>query len=160
MIAIGIDIGKTGALAATDHRDTQVLYDLPLTPKGERLCGYQLLQILRAVVPMGELCIVVMEDVQARPMGNSNRHGNTMHSQGSMMESKGIILATLDIARIVPKLVTPQNWKAFYGLTGREKAASMTMAQELYPDADLRLVRHHNRADALLMARYGLRKLS
>jgi hypothetical protein len=103
---------------------------------------------------------VITEDVQARPQGNSNRHGNTMYSQGSMRESKGIVLCACAIARLQVKLVTPQNWKAFYGLTGQEKAASMKLAQGLYPDADLRLVKHHNRADALLMARYGLRKLT
>jgi hypothetical protein len=160
MIALGIDIGKTGALAAIDSHGICVLYDLPLREKGGRLCGHQLLRMLREVVPIGETATVVAEDVQARPQGNSNRHGNTMYSQGSMMESKGIILATLDIARLDVRLVTPQAWKAFYGLTGQDKNASMKLAQSLYPDADLRLVKHHNRAEALLMARYGLRKFT
>ena len=162
MIVLGIDIGLTGAIAVIDATGSCQVHDLPrLTDNSEhmRLDGYRLFNLLRNFERPGEQALVVAENVQPRPQGNSNRHGNSMHSQGSMMQSKGIVLATVDIARLDLQLVTPQAWKKFYGLTGQEKAASMLKAQQLYPEADLRLVKHHNRAEALLMAHFGIKKL-
>ncbi len=159
MISLGIDIGLTGALSATGAYGGCSLADLPLTADKKRIDGRKLLNLIREFVRAGEVGMVVIEDVQPRPQGNSNRHGNTMFSQGSMMQSKGIVLAVCDIAGLDIRMVTPQAWKAFYGLIGQPKTASMDIARELYPSADLRLVKHHNRAEALLMARYGLRKL-
>lgn len=159
MIVLAIDIGLTGALAAVDSRGTSSVADLPLKADKSRICGRQLLDLVRSFVAPGEPALLVTEDVQPRPQGNSNRHGNSMHSQGSMMQSKGLVLAVSDIAKLELQLVHPQTWKKFYGLIGQEKAESMAMAKRLYPDADLRLVKHHNRAEALLIARFGMRKL-
>lgn len=158
-IVLGIDIGLTGAVAAVDSRGTCSVADLPLLADRSRINGRALLDLIRSFVAPGEPAMVVTEDVQPRPQGNANRHGNTMYSQGSMMQSKGIVLAATDIARVDVVLVHPQTWKKFYGLIGQDKAASMDKARQLYPDADLRLVKHHNRAESLLMAHFGLKRL-
>lgn len=160
MIVLGIDIGLTGALAAVDSHGSSSVADLPLLADKSRICGRQLLDLVRSFVAPGERAMLVTEDVQPRPQGNSNRHGNTMFSQGSMMQSKGIVLCACDIAKLDLQLVSPQTWKKFYGLIGQDKSESMAMAKTLYPDADLRLVKHHNRADALLLAHFGIKKLS
>jgi crossover junction endodeoxyribonuclease RuvC len=52
-------------------------------------------------------------------------------------------------------LVTPGVWKRHAGLIGKEKDASRELAARLYPQATLNLKKHHGRADALLLARYG-----
>ena len=52
-------------------------------------------------------------------------------------------------------LVRPQEWKAHYGL-GSDKNDSLELARRYYPDVDLHLKKHHGRAEALLIARYGL----
>ena len=36
-----------------------------------------------------------------------------------------------------------------------EKGASLVTARTLYPSAPLKLAKHHNRAEALLIAHYG-----
>jgi hypothetical protein len=50
--------------------------------------------------------------------------------------------------------VQPRVWKAHYGLKS-DKAASLTTARALYPSAPLNLAKHHNRAEAVLLAHYG-----
>jgi hypothetical protein len=51
--------------------------------------------------------------------------------------------------------VTPAVWKASYGLS-KDKHASLHKARLLYPTAELHLAKHDGRAEALLIARYGL----
>lgn len=160
MITLGIDIGLTGALAALDARGSVCIEDLPTTTASNdkrRLDGRALLTLVRKFVPPGEPCVVVIEDVQARPMGNGGGHGNTMHSQGSLMRSRGLIEGVLDMMgpQTTVRWVQPQAWKRHYGLLKAEKGASMRTAQGLYPTAPLSLVKHHNRAEALLLAHYG-----
>lgn len=68
----------------------------------------------------------------------------------------GSILAQLQ-ARFVPvELVAASKWKTALGL-GSEKRAALDKARLLFPAADLDLAKHHNRAEALLIAHYGLR---
>jgi len=66
------------------------------------------------------------------------------------------LLATLGIPY---ETVRPNDWKREFGLLSQEKGASRVRAQELFPAATkhLTLIKHHNRADALLIAQYGLR---
>lgn len=161
MITLAIDIGLTGAIAAIDSRGSCSIADLPTLPdgkggKGQRIDGRALLHLVRQFVPAGEAGLALFEDVRPRPTGNGGRQGNTMHSQGSMMRSRGIVEAVLDIARLEVRVVQPQSWKRFYGLIGKDKADSLRVAQALYPLADLRLAKHHNRAEALLIAHFGM----
>ena len=54
--------------------------------------------------------------------------------------------------------VTPNRWKAHFRLNGKPKDASREIALRLFPEATgfLTLVKHHGRADALLIARFVL----
>ena len=159
MIVIGLDIGLTGALAGVDSRGSAQVRDLSTAPDGEgrRLDGRALLLALREFVPAGEAALVIIEDVRPRPMGNGGAHGNTMHSQGSLMRSRGIVEAVTDIARLQVKAVQPQAWKRHFGLIGKEKGDALVVARSLFPAIahDLRLAKWHNRADALLLAQFG-----
>ena len=52
----------------------------------------------------------------------------------------------------------PGIWKKAMGLSAKTKDAkdmARTMAQRMYPSADLHLKKHHNRAESILIARYG-----
>lgn len=162
MIALGIDIGLTGAVAAVDHRGLGTVLDIPtvMEPDGKRIDGRALLELLRRLAPPNEPCTVVFEDIRPRPMGNAGRHGNTMHSQGSLMRSRGIVEAVLDIARMKHQTVQPQTWKRHFNLLKSEKGDSLHMARTLYPCAvrDLARVKDHNRAEALLIAHWGLKE--
>lgn len=163
MILVGIDIGITGAVAAIAPSGVAI-HDLPTTADGERrrLCGRGLVVLLRQLVPPGERAAVVFEDVRPRPMGNAGAHGNTIHSQGSLMRSRGIVEGVLDITGWQLKVVQPQTWKRHFGLIGKDKKASAEKARELYPEAAaaLKRVKDHNRCEALLIAHWGLAKVA
>lgn len=159
MIALAIDIGLTGALAAVDSYGTARVVDLPTVPDGKtrRLDGRALIVALREFWPLnGSDAMLVFEDVRPRPMGNGNGHGNTMHSQGSLMRSRGAIEAACDIARVPMVTVQPATWKRHLGLLKSEKGASREKALALYPAlADrLKRVKDHNRAEAVLLAHW------
>lgn len=174
-ILLGIDIGLTGSVARLGPGLGPALADIPTVPDGEprpgrgnsmfqprRIDGRQLLDLLRSLCPAGHAVMAVMEDVKARPMGNSERHFNSFHSQNSLVLSRGVIQAVLDIAGFEVQVVQPQTWKKFFGLNGADKTDSLDMARRLFPDLahELRLKKFHNRAEGLLMAHYGLRKLT
>jgi hypothetical protein len=158
MIALAIDIGLTGALAAVDGYGFARVVDLPTLPDGKtkRLDGRALILAFRSFVPPGEPAMLVFEDVRPRPMGNASAHGNTMHSQGSLMRSRGVVEAVADIARIEMVTVQPSTWKRHFSLLKTEKGASRAKALELFPalEADLKRVKDHNRAEAVLMAKW------
>jgi hypothetical protein len=177
-IVIGIDIGMTGAVAAVGPAGAQV-HDLPVTADGParmkavpggkavkqslRLCGRGLRELLQRLVPAGETALVLFEDVKPRPMGNGNSHGNTMHSQGSLMRSRGIVEGVLDgLSWVEARAVTPQAWKRHFGLIGEAKGDSRARARALYPAlaGELARVKDHNRAESLLIAHYGLKDLT
>ena len=158
MIALAIDIGLTGALAAVDSFGKAQVVDLQTVPDGKtrRLCGRQLIVAIRSLVPAGEPALLVFEDVRPRPMGNGGAHGNSMHSQASLMRSRGIVEAVADIARIEVSTVQPATWKRHFGLLKQEKGASREKALALYPAlaAELKRVKDHNRAEAVLLAHW------
>jgi len=72
----------------------------------------------------------------------------------------GIIQGIVGAYGLPLHLVRPQTWKKSLGLNNEAKA-SLALARELYPDAThlLKRVKDHNRAEALLLAHYGLRAL-
>ncbi len=161
MIVIGIDIGVTGALAAVDSRGTAIVRDLPtLEVQGKRMVRRRLdarglMQALREIVAPGEVGLAVLEDVHMRP-------GNGGAATASLMHSRGIVEAVVELARLDVRIVQPPTWKRHFGLLRTDKAASRERACVLYPSAaaELRRQRDHNRAEALLLAHYGLTLLT
>jgi hypothetical protein len=173
-VILGIDIGLTGAVARLGAGLEPRIVDIPTVPDGEprpgrgnamfqpkRINGRHFLDLLRQLVPAGHSALAVFEDVKARPMGNAGAHFNSFHSQNSLVISRGVIQSVLDIAAFDSIAVQPQTWKRLFGLNGADKADSLQMARSLYQDleSDVRLAKHHNRAEALLLAHYGKVKL-
>jgi hypothetical protein len=126
MLVIGIDIGMLGALAAVRKDAAVSVADLPVQELvvGRRLCGRLLHQALGVLIGNESQVLVVAEDIRPRPEGNAGRHGNTMHSQGSLMRSRGIVECCCDILCLRVEWVQPQAWKRNYALTGQGKEAS------------------------------------
>ena len=76
MIALAIDIGLTGALAAVDSYGTARVVDLPTLPDGKtrRLDGRALIVAIRAYVPPGEPAVELARRIaSARPCGCRRR---------------------------------------------------------------------------------------
>lgn len=174
-VVVGIDIGLTGCACRLGPGLPPMLVDLPTVPDGEpragrgktpfqprRINGRQMLDLLHVLAPAGHAVLVVFEDVRARPMGNAESHFNSFHSQNSLVLSRGLITACIDIAGFECKAVQPQTWKATYGLGGADKKDSREMAQRLYPAlaSEFSRVKDHNKAEALLIAHFALRRLT
>lgn len=166
MIAVGIDLGTYGAMAMTDHNSMMAVADLPIidVEGDKRISGRGMLDILREWVPPGEPCILVVENVRPRP----SPRGTTMHSEGQLMRFRGSVEAMSDIAGQPITWAHPQTWKRHYGLINKAgpdkltppevKEASRQKALVLFPRMAPALARKmdHNRAEALLLAHWGL----
>lgn len=159
MIVLGVDIGLTGAFAAIGHNTVSVV-DLPIAGgMDKRLAGRELVRLMRSYVPPGEHPLVVIEDVRVRNMGGrAMSHSN----EGSLMRSRGIVECACDIIGARIEVVQPATWKREFGLLAKrgeevDKDAARRFALGLWPllEPDLRRKKDHNRADALLIARFG-----
>jgi hypothetical protein len=155
MLYIGIDVGVTGAVAALAADGSYVeLKDLPLTHYGKFKWtdGMELLSILRQMRlgPAGLLpARAFVEFVAPMP-----KLGTV--SSAAMGRTFGSVVATVQIAGLSLELVSPQKWKKALNCTS-EKATTLGLARSRWPEAELHLEKHHNRAEALLIAEYGRR---
>lgn len=162
MVIIGIDLGLDGAVARVTPRGTSAIEDIPtfaLKSRGmvkRAIAPVELMAVLRKLVQPGEKALAVVEEVHTFPSKK-----NAPQAGGSLMETKGCVRAVLALAGIEAHWVDPQAWKALYGLNS-SKDASLGIARTLYPDLQHLLTRKldHNRAEALLLAHWGLRKLA
>ena len=143
---VGVDPGLTGAMAALNGAGV-ALFDLPVS-KGE-LDGYALCAELVLANEIDPIDAVFVEETHAMPKNGSKAN----YSQGF---SFGSIVTAVRIAKLPLHRVAPSTWKTKMGLRGKTKEASRHLAAELWPLAEFRLVKHHNRAEAALIARYGL----
>lgn len=163
MIHLGFDPGTTGAFCmltpAPDWRCE--VRDLPVVLREgkkrttKHVDAAKLEAVLRELVPSGHRVLATVEDVFTIPGKGSN-----VHSTDSLVESRSTVEAVCRILGYTVDRVRPQTWQKFYGLSGKRDStarASVEAALRLYPHADLRLVKHHNRAEALLIAHHARR---
>jgi hypothetical protein len=154
---IGIDPGLTGAVAWTGDLIAPGVEDLACLPTAgggmirRRLSAVGLSAQLRRLYASGYTeCVVGMEDVHTFPGSR-----NAPQTQGSLMQSRGVIEAVVELAKLPLVLVGTHAWKSFYGL-GSDKADARSMAASLYPPLAHRFKRvaDHNRAEAVLIAHF------
>jgi crossover junction endodeoxyribonuclease RuvC len=164
-IYIGIDPGVTGAVAITNvvlHSPYHILYgnetlvfDMPVISvantqrKESRVWGKELFNLLNSLPKDRSIMTAVIE--RTHPMKD------TAMTAFSMGMSRATILAALEIACIPYIEVSPLAWKKHFKLTKCDKDASRTLAIQRFPELtdQLKLKKHHNRAEALLLALYG-----
>jgi hypothetical protein len=149
---IGIDPGLSGALAIIDHAGALVaLTDTPtLTLKVARGVKqfYDVPGMCGLLVPYaGAGLHVIIEEAQAMP-------GQGVRSMFTTGYGYGLWLGILAALQVPYTPVRPSIWKRSLGL-GKDKEASRLRAMQLYPSADLRLRKHHGRAEALLLAHWA-----
>lgn len=140
-ILIGLDPGSSsGAWGAIDQDGLYVgCGDLPV--EDGRIKAVELMELIWNDYPTH----IAVEDVHTMP-------GQGIASSGKFMRAAGAIEAVGALVGDTLTLVRPQVWKRFHRLIGMEKSASLDMARSIWPDAQLRLAKHHGRADALLIA--------
>jgi crossover junction endodeoxyribonuclease RuvC len=161
VIYVGIDPGLTGAVAAIFPTGAVQTWDAPTAWDGKknRLLISDMRKILKTIVAAG--------DPRDRPdlaIRAAIERVHSMPEQGissafSFGEGFGYWQGLLSGLEIPFDLVTPQAWKkALLAGAAKEKDASRIRAQQLFPTADLRLKKHHGRAEALLIAEYRRRQ--
>lgn len=160
-IIIGIDPGLTGACAVLDAQGVRAVFDLPTMP----VPGAGPKALVKRKIDSRALCSLLLKHCPAdapRPqavleqvntMGGAN---NAVQTQGSLMRSLGAIETVLECLRFPVQYVAPQRWKKDLGL-GKDKSASLEKARGEHPEisASLARAKDHNRAEAVLLARWG-----
>jgi len=147
VLTIGIDPGISGAIAVLCDDRFIACYDMPTMADGKRnqVNGAELARIFFYHDPDR----VIVERVHSMP-------GQGVASTFAFGQSFGVILGVVSAMGYPVHLVTPQQWKRCCGLKGKDKEASRSLAQQKYPQAALGRKKDAGRADAILIARYGV----
>ena len=157
MLIIGIDPGLSGAVACLDHRGLRSLEDIPIMSRSGRgfvkhqINGAGLATLLKdQIAEHGDgkdaLCVYI-ELVNAMA-------GQGRSSIASLGMTVGMIEGVVVALGLPHQYVTPQTWKKHYKLDS-DKERARALAQRFYPNASITRKKDHNRAEAILIARYG-----
>lgn len=140
-VTLGIDPGRTGALAILTGDGDLTLHDMP----GTTLELHDLISSLPLVSVCG------LEALHPGP-----KMSNT--SIARMFEDYGVLKGALAWRSITVQTVRPSVWKPAINLTS-QKDMSRQKAMELFPDRaeDFKRVKDHGRAEAALLAWYARR---
>jgi crossover junction endodeoxyribonuclease RuvC len=156
MVCYGVDVGITGAIAVTVNGRLMDVADLPAHVVSAGTVKRQLDPAGLASTIRGwraqygvDAEMAVIERVGSMP-------GQGVASVFSLGHSLGAVQGALAALGVPSTLVAPQTWKRSFGL-GKDKSASQAEASRLFPQHAGRwaLVKHHNRAEAVLLAAYG-----
>lgn len=151
ILTVGIDPGLTGAIAILQDGKYQTVWDIPTMLKGAGAVKYEtepaaIYRFLRANLDPEYSVKALMERTSAMP-------GQGVASMFSMGDTFGTLRACLACAGIPHEFVAASKWKKHFGL-GTDKEASRALAAKLFPEAELHLKKHHDRAESLLISRY------
>ncbi len=146
----GIDPGFSGAISILDHQGALIeLQDMPVLVAEKTELNENAVKSLLKEFEVGH---VYLERAQSMP-------GQGISSTGRYMASYGIIRGICVGLGIPYTLVTPQTWKkALMNGMGKEKEASILRASQLYPGVEFKRKKDHGKADALLIATWGLKQ--
>lgn len=156
MIAIGIDPGLVGALAAVSGQNLLWVIDMPVEPTGSsgsskrRVAAGALAEELRRFrAQHPDDLLAVIEKVASSPqMG--------VASAFAFGDTAGVLRGVLQTLGIRIEYVRPQSWKQALRV-GRDKAVCRTLAAQRWPDHAALFARQRDdgRAEAALIAQYG-----
>jgi crossover junction endodeoxyribonuclease RuvC len=150
--ALGIDPGINGGLAVIESAKVIDAIDVPVIGSAakERVDG-----------------IAIREWIEEhRPSFAFIERAGAMPKQGSSSGFKygraaGALEATIALSGIPIQIIEPAVWKRALRLSGKDKEAARQRALELFPAAHALLARKrdHGRAEAILIAMYGLQNI-
>jgi crossover junction endodeoxyribonuclease RuvC len=157
-LVIGIDPGISGALALHSTDGLMAVTDIPTVAKGKgagrvknEVNPAALVSLLREWATYRDEVLVVVERVSSMP-------GQGVASMMSLGDTVGCIRGVIAARGYAIEWVTPQRWKKHFGLPA-DKEFARAKAIQLYPEAKLDRKKDHNRAEAILIARYGWEEL-
>lgn len=137
---LGVDPGATGAIAMVTPMVE--CWDMPATP-------HDIAALFRTFD--ASTTRVYLEAVHSMP-------GQGVASTFKFGMGYGVLIGILAAYSFPYVTVTPSKWKTEMGLRGADKNESRRKAQELFPTAALGRVRDHGRAEALLLAYWGMKE--
>jgi crossover junction endodeoxyribonuclease RuvC len=150
---LGCDPGLTGAIALLNENGSlHSVEDLPVMARSKsgrvknEIDAAALARFIRPRAP--DIKLAVVEQVGSMP-------GQGVASVFSMGHTAGCITGVLQALDIPLRLVPPAVWKRAAGISA-DKNLARSEAIRLYPSAPLDRVKDHNRAEALLLARYAI----
>lgn len=148
-VSIGIDPGKTGAIAVMNDDDVFCLEQFNVDKYVD------VLSYVGSSTSSKDIKVCV-EKVGAMP-------GQGVVSMFNFGHNLGVIEGILSALKIPYQLVPPQTWKKEFSLTG-DKAKSIEVCKKLFPWVDLRATDRSRKpsdglAEALLMAEYARRRM-
>lgn len=135
---IGIDPGKTGAVAILDDKGNYI-----------NVLDFGQKELMSALIDYAPVVkFAYLEKVHSMP-------GQGVVSTFSFGENFGWWHGVLGSLGIPYTTIRPQDWMKKYSLqkSSASDKPGLEVARKLFPEAPLRLKKHHNRADALLIAR-------
>src|SRR5712671_7487636 len=158
MVYIGIDPGLDGAVALIQVQpDDIAVFDSPSwTIEAKK--GIRREYNIRGMAEIINDAILRVPNRGSVMAGLESVH--SLPDQGVASAFKfgcglGIWQGILEALGITYQMIPPQRWKkALMDGMGKEKHASIIVAQRLFPTADIRLAKHHGRPDALLLPEY------
>ena len=175
MIIIGIDPGITGAVAIITEKEGKNTVEIIDTPsckikKGKNKKDYlpqqmaDIFSVYTGTLYSNEKIHLFIEQVHSMPGQGVSSTFNFGKGYGIWL---GIIAAFNAFSdshvTMTCNMVTPQKWKKemMFGMS-KEKEAALIRASQLFPQMSSSLARKKDvdRADALLIAAYGLRQIS
>lgn len=148
---IGIDPGVSGAVAILSARGVFAVHDMPTVTVGRKarreVDAHSLAELLR---PLADGAVAIVERQSARP-------GQGVVSMFGLGRSLGAVLGVMAGLSIPVRMVAASVWKAALGVPV-DKALARARASELLPAGagDWRRVKDHGRAEAALLALYGM----
>jgi crossover junction endodeoxyribonuclease RuvC len=153
------DPGLSGAACFMVDGKIVELMDMPTLPDGSNR-QVDVMALCRRIDKWAP-SFAVIENVQPMPSipgANGVRRGMGAASSFRFGFATGQIRAAVTCYGIELRLVHPQSWKRWAGLKGPDKEQSRQKALELRPDAVrwLGLKKDHNKAEALILALYGI----
>ena len=147
---LGIDPGASGAIAQISP-----MVGIWRMPRSDRA----LVDLLQMFDPATTR--VYIERAQAMPQKaarDGSRGFETATSMFTYGMGYGLILGVLAARRLWYREVASATWKADLGLWRKTKADSINKACELYPEAARDIGRSDGKAEAILIAHWGMRK--
>lgn len=165
MISIGIDPGLSGAISAIcARRGLLATEDLPVCSNGLEKAKVMRWLDVKALSALLSDWATRFEFAQEAMLAFLERSipmpDQTVWTAASCFDSVGALRATVALKGYELHMVTSNEWKRYYGL-GKDKDETRQTALRLYPGAagDLARKKDHNRAESVLIARYGLRRM-
>jgi crossover junction endodeoxyribonuclease RuvC len=149
-IIIGVDPGISGGIAIIRADGVPLLCEpLPIIRDGSL-----------AWVDGGRMQSILIDTLEGSPACALIERAQPMPKQGSASGFNygvgfGSLLAIFQARGIPIELIAPSRWKGAMGLTSK-KTLSLDKARLLYPSIDLPRAKDEGRAEALLLAHYGL----